>query len=402
MRYNRNLPDIDYYHINFVEIQAEKKAQETQTPQITDNKGTGMKVSVIIPAYEPDEKMTGFVESLVSNKDTLSIENIVIVNDGSSIDALPYFDTVKSYSEVILLEHEKNRGKGAALKTAFAYLHANCPDIDCAVCADADGQHTVDCIGRCLEVFRGNPQQIVLGGRDFGTGNVPARSLWGNRISAFVYSFAIGIKLKDTQTGLRIIPSEYFEEFSELKGDRYEYETQMLITISNRKIPYTEVAIETIYIDDNASSHFNPLKDSAKIYGVVLRYFFKFIISSISSWVVDIGSYSILLYFIKDQVSVSEQVLICTIVSRVISSVFNYLMNRHTVFKATDNVAITALKYYILALCQLMASYGLVYLFTDILKVGSILQVVIKCLVDLFLFIFSYQIQRGWVFKNKK
>lgn len=357
-----------------------------------------MKTSVIIPAYNPDNKMVDFIDSLISDK----IHDIIIVNDGSCDDSSKYFEKAKEYPEVTVLVHEVNKGKGMALKTALKFLSEKRKDIDCAVLADADGQHTASSIRNCLDAFEKNPDHVIIGGRDFNKGGIPARSVLGNKISSFVYKFAIGIKLKDTQTGLRVIPAEYFEVFSELKGDRYEYETQMLIAISNKNIPYTEVPIEIIYIDDNASSHFNPVKDSAKIYGVVLRYFFKFVLSSISSWVVDIGSYAILLFILSDKISVADQVLICTIASRVISSVFNYLMNRHTVFKATDRVAGTAVKYYILALFQMGASYGLVFLFTEILKVGSFWQLVIKCIVDMLLFICSYQIQRSWVFRNKK
>jgi glycosyltransferase involved in cell wall biosynthesis len=357
-----------------------------------------MNYAVILPVLNPDEKFTNFVQELVRS----GFETIVVVNDGSSSDYDHFYDDAAKNPQVIVLKHEVNRGKGAALKTAFAYLADNRVDIDAAITCDGDGQHSVASMKDCLNAYEEHEGYVIIGGRDFDDKNIPSRSRFGNKVSSFVYKFACGIKLKDTQTGLRVIPARCFESFSALKGDRYEYETNMLIEIVNRQIPYLEIPIETIYIDDNASSHFNPFKDSMKIYGVILRYFIKFIISSIASWVVDIGVYAILEFALQNKMDLGTRVLICTIASRVVSSVFNYILNRKGVFKSVDNVGSTAVKYYILAICQMGASYGLVYFFTHILHVKGVVELIVKCVVDLCLFIFSYNIQRRWVFKNKK
>lgn len=357
-----------------------------------------MKTAVILPVLNPDEKFTNFVNKLIES----GFEDIVVVNDGSSAEYDHFYDDAAANEQVVVLKHEVNKGKGAALKTAFSYLADNRLDIDAAITCDGDGQHTVESMKDCLEAFEQHPDSVIIGGRDFDSENIPKRSRWGNKISSFVYKFSCGIKLKDTQTGLRVIPASCFESFSKLAGDRYEYETNMLIEIVNRGIPYHEVPIETIYIDDNSSSHFNPIKDSMKIYGVVLKYFFKFIISSVTSWLVDIGVYAILEFALANTVETGARVLICTIASRVISSVCNYLLNRNGVFKSADNVKSTVVKYYILAICQMFASFVLVSFFTKVLHVGGVVELIVKCVVDLFLFIFSYNIQRKWVFVNKK
>lgn len=368
-----------------------------------------MKHVIVMPVYNPDEKMTIFVDSLLE----AGFDDIVMVNDGSREDTLTYFEQAAAHPEVTLLVHEVNGGKGKALKTAFSYLAANRQDVDMAITVDGDGQHNVDCINSCLAAADEHPGTIILGGRDFADKNIPARSRVGNKISATVYRFAIGVKLNDTQTGLRVIPAKYFEPFSGIKGDRYEYETNMLVTIANLQAPYLEVPIETIYIDDNASSHFNPIKDSVKIYLVVLKNFFKFMISSILSWLVDIGLFTLLVYLLEGKLTseinvfglfkLSTNVLVCTAAARVVSSIVNFIINRKTVFKSADNVASTAVRYYILVICQLLASSILVDIFAvDLLNVTGILETVVKCIVDICLFIASYGIQRGWVFKNKK
>lgn len=380
-----------------------------------------VKTAIIMPVLNPDHKMTDFLDSLLE----AGFKDVIIVNDGSREDTVHFFEEADSHEEVTLLVHEVNKGKGAGLKTAFSYLASERPDITCAVTVDGDGQHDVKSIKDCLVKAETEPHAVIIGGRDFDDPNVPARSKAGNKISRVVYRFACGIKLNDTQTGLRVIPAEYFEKFSTLKGDRYEYETNMLIALVNMKIPYYEVPIKTIYIDDNASSHFNTVTDSFKIYKIVLAYFFKFILSSLSSWIIDIGvywitlgicarvwnlnesiadSYSLAISLIRHMWNLNiAAVLIATLVSRVTSSIFNFAVNRKVVFKDVDNVRTTAGKYFTLALCQLILSFVLVDLLANgVFHVTGFLNVLIKCIVDGCLFFFSYGIQRKWVFKNKK
>ncbi|MCF0143419.1 MAG: glycosyltransferase family 2 protein, partial [Parasporobacterium sp.] len=320
-----------------------------------------MKTAIIMPVLNPDEKTTGFADELVA----AGFEKIIVINDGSAPEYDRYFNQINEYPQVTLLTHEVNKGKGAALKTAFSYLAENEKDIDGAVTVDGDGQHTVKCIKGCLEKFEEHPDSVIIGGRNFNESNIPARSRIGNKLSAVFYRFAVGIKLNDTQTGLRVVPASCFEDFAVLKGDRYEYETNMLIAIANKKIPYYEVPIATIYIDDNASSHFNAVKDSLRIVGTVGRYLIKFIASSIGCWLLDLGLYALLAFLLADSgMPDSTQVLVCTVAARIVSSFTNFMVNRNGVFKSKDKSGGAVVRYYVLAVCQVAASYGLVYLFT--------------------------------------
>lgn len=359
-----------------------------------------LKKAIILPVLNPDIKFTNFVNELISN----GFEDIIVINDGSAPEYDVLFKEAAKNESVTVLVHEVNKGKGAALKTAFAYLYENRKDIDFAITCDGDGQHTVASINKCIASYKIKPGSVIIGGRDFNSPDIPARSRFGNKLSSKVFKFACGIELKDTQTGLRVIPAEWFDDFSRLKGDRYEYETKMLIEIVNKNIPYYEEPIETIYIDDNSSSHFNAVRDSIKIYIIVLGYFLKFALSSIISWSSDIAIYAILQAIMEhnSNLSVATQVLIGTVVSRVVSSFVNYMINRKGVFKSTDGVRKTLFKYYILAFCQMCASYLLVSFFVNILHVNGVLELLVKCIVDLCLFFFSYNIQRKVIFKNKK
>lgn len=138
------------------------------------------KFSVIIPAYQPDEKLPGVVKGLVD----AGIDDIIIVNDGSAAACGDIFAEVAAYPQVTLLEHEVNRGKGAALRTAFSYFAKNRPETDGAVTADADGQHIpadIIAVGEKMCDTGG----VVLGVRDFGLPDVPPRSRFGNRATCF-------------------------------------------------------------------------------------------------------------------------------------------------------------------------------------------------------------------------
>ncbi len=164
-----------------------------------------------------------------------------------------------------------------------------------------------------------------------------------------------------------------------------------------------EVPIETVYIEDNASTHFNPVKDSIKIYKVIFKYSFsptvvKYILSSLASWVIDNLIFNLLEFFLF-AFTISIRLLFSTVAARIISSIFNFTMNRRLVFKSDKDVKSSMVRYYILWACQLMASYFLVYIFTRLLVLGSVAVAFTKIIVDLCLFVISYNIQKKWVFK---
>lgn len=365
-----------------------------------------MNVSVIIPSLNPDEKLVAVVEAVIKEGFT----DVILVNDGSDSDHLWPFEKVSKYKECTILTHEVNKGKGRGLKTAFEYCINNRPDIDGVVTVDGDNQHKADDIMNCSRVMveTGN---VVLGSRDFSGDDVPKRSKMGNNLTSGVFKVLCRLKISDTQTGLRAIPKKYLQTLCEVEGERFEYETNMLLSFKRYHIGFQEETIKTVYIEENASSHFNPVKDSIKIYKVILKYVFggtgfKYTLSSIASWIIDNALFN-LLHFLLFALSTSMSLLLSTGIARAVSSVFNYVVNRNAVFKSKEGIKKTALKYYILCAIQLACSYGLVFLASVLLLTGNLLSEgtvlfwtgVIKIVVDLFLFLASYQIQKKWVFK---
>lgn len=344
---------------------------------------------IIIPALNPDKKFITLVRQLIQ----FDFSNIIVVNDGSDTSTLPYFQEAETLGCKILT-HEVNRGKGRALKTAFAYILAHYPKNVLGVCVDADGQHSIKDMVSCLALLQDNPNSLVLGCRQFDKRSIPLRSRFGNRVTRLVFRMLCGINVSDTQTGLRAMTPALMEQFLTTKGDRYEFEMNMLIETKEKGIPIKEVPIETIYIDDNKASHFNPLKDSFRIYKV----FLKFVLSSVLSFLIDILLFSIIAAVSDKSMTPTKSIFLATAVARVVSSLVNYLLNKKSVFRLKGSKRITLLRYYILCAVQLCCSA----LFVNILfHLISINKTAIKLVVDAVLFLFSFQLQREWVFQRK-
>ena len=366
-----------------------------------------MKISVIIPSLNPDDKLTEVVKGLLAE----GFNDIIIVNDGSDENHMEPFKEASKHSEVTVLTHSVNCGKGRALKTAYEYCMNNRPDIDGVITVDGDNQHLPKDIKACCKAMIEHGDKVILGCRDFSGENVPPKSRIGNNITGFVFRVMCRICISDTQTGLRAMPAMHLPMMSAIKGERFEYETRVLLEMKRQHVEFLEVQIDTVYIEENASTHFHPFKDSFKIYMVILRYlmgnllsFVKYMISSILSFVIDNGLFRLIAYIIGTQADRSIKILLATVIARVVSSLFNFFVNRKAVFKSDAPMVRTMLRYYALCICQMGASYGLVYLFSHLTDANDWITSLIKILVDTCLFILSYQIQRKWVFAdcNKK
>ena len=168
------------------------------------------------------------------------------------------------------------------------YIAGQFPELVGTVTADADGQHTPEDISRIRRKLSENPGSIVLGARAF-RGKVPSRSLVGNLVTRVAFRVATGLRLADTQTGLRGIPSDAYQKILTIPFSGYEFETEMILVCKRERIPILQIAIETVYIDDNSSSHFRPLVNSMRIYFVLFRYS----LASLAAAVVDYTIFAI-------------------------------------------------------------------------------------------------------------
>lgn len=365
------------------------------------------RIPLIIPAYEPDERLIDLLEELKRDEFT----RVVVVDDGSGKEYQSLFARVKAYPFCEVLCHEQNQGKGRALKTAFAYCLNSYPDMIGVVTADSDGQHTPADICLCMKAMEENPKQLIMGVRDFSGEDVPWKSSFGNGTTRLVCKLLCGVAVSDTQTGLRGIPRDFMAELLSVAGERFEFETNMLIE-SKGKYPIKEVTIQTIYESkEHHQTHFHPFKDSIKIYRIFGKMLLKFILSSLSSSVIDLGLFTLFCFLLKpvDFSGVTEvfgglsryegvlYVTVAAVAARLISATYNYLMNYCFVFKSKEHKGKALGKYVLLAAIQMSLSAGLVTLFVFLLP--FLPELLIKIVIDVILFIISYWIQREIVFK---
>lgn len=343
-------------------------------------------IIVVIPTLNPNEEIMN--EFIIKLKKTFS--NILIVDDGCRESSRKYLKSLED-GKIKVITHFKNYGKGRALKFALNHILNEYPNVKAIVTADCDGQHSPEDILKVAKKTIENPNAYVLGCRDFKKENVPFKSRYGNVITRNIFKIFIGIKITDTQTGLRGMSPKVAQYFLDTAGERFEYETNTLIECKEKDIPIVEEKIETIYINDNSESHFNPLKDSIRIY----KLFVKYIFSAISSFALDIILFAIFMKVLPK--SIAYRIITSTILARVISSLYNYFVNSKLVFKKSKRSSIV--KYFILVIIQMFASGFIVDALSK--HVFSFYPTLIKIIVDSIIFIVNFFIQREWVFKNK-
>ena len=359
------------------------------------------KISVVLPSLDPDEKLIAVVDGLLEHGFT----DIILVNDGSKQENLHYFlDLAAQHPEIHLLHHEVNKGKGAALKNAFRWFLANRPEGYGVVTVDGDNQHHPADTKACCEHMM-KTGHTVLGCRDFNQEDVPARSSFGNKTTSLIFKLFVGMTISDTQTGLRAIPRTVLEQLIDVYGDRFEYETNMLLAFKQKGIPFDEVKIRTVYIEENKSSHFRVIHDSWRIYKLILKHFFRYTVSSLVSAVVDTGAYSLLSWVLSAGLKGFSLTAAAGVGARVISSLLNFFMNKKLVFQTDVDTKKAMLRYYALALPQMAAQVLLtqgVYSLFSIPDSANGLRTLIYAVVMTCLYFLSYMIQQRWVFAPQK
>lgn len=330
----------------------------------------------LIPAYQPGEALIELVNSL-SN----SGFDIVVVDDGSGSKFNTVFNKV---SEVAyLIQYDNNMGKGSALRTGLCYIQKNYKEPFVVVTADADGQHKMKDIIRVTDEAQNNRDSLVLGSRRINK-NVPLKSKFGNIVTRGVFGLVTGRRVYDTQTGLRSFSDKLLTDMRQISGDRYEYEMNVLMEFSRKSIPIKEIEIETVYLDDNSSSHFDAVRDSARIYKEIL----KFSASSLSSFLVDYVFYC--LFNLVADITVSN------VMARIISASYNYTINRKIVFKSKESIVNSLFKYVLLAVCILICN---TYILKLLVSIG-INKYTSKIFAEIIMFIFSFLIQRFFIFRG--
>jgi len=336
------------------------------------------RIAVLIPVRGPEMQLLTLLQELAA----AGFGAVIVLDDGSPSSCTQIFNAAARIAGMHRLRHAVNLGKGRALKTGINYFLNELPQFTALVTADADGQHTPADIVRVAQALPAAHGRAVLGARKFAR-DVPLRSKLGNLLTRQVFRLATGAKLGDTQTGLRAFPRDLLPELLLLDGERYEYEMTVLAHLCRSGRRPLEVPIETVYIDGNKSSHFDPIRDSMRIYFVLLRFF----ASSFVASGIDFAGFSITFALIHN-------VLISIIVGR-LSSLANFALNKRFVFQSGVPLPRALLRYYLLVLAVAAVSYGSIRALTGYLAWNVF---VTKLVVDTLLSLASFSIQRTLVF----
>ena len=358
---------------------------------------------VLIPSLEPDDRLPAYVADLMAS----GFSRVVVVNDGSSAAYQPIFDRIAELGATVL-GYEVNRGKGYALKHGLRWILEHEPDCPGVLTADADGQHTVpDCL-RLAEALAGDGNALWLGSRDFNLPSIPPKSRFGNKCTSVIFKLLYGVWLPDTQTGLRAFGPEEIAFMAEVDGDRYEYEMNVLIACARRMLPIRTLTIETIYEDNNAGTHFHPIRDSWRIYKVILGSFLRFAASSVICFLVDYGLFNLFFYVLFPAMGVSlsaplfaglvlDNRSLSNYTARLFSSALNFILNRNVVFRARESRG--AWWRYIVTCVAIIVLSTLGIKALGLIGVPAWLA---KLLCDTLLYFLSYRIQQRWVFAKPK
>ena len=361
--------------------------------------------AVVIPAYKPDDRLPPYVEALKA----AGVGKIVIIDDGSGEGFQELFSRIPQDDVTHIISYVPNAGKGVALKRGMQYVLESCPEQKYVVTADSDGQHTVKDVLRTAEALDENSEGVLLGSRDFSQPDVPFKSRNGNRITSTVFKLLYGVWVSDTQTGLRGFARELLPMMIAVKGDRYEYEMNVLIECAHHKLPMRALPIQTVYENNNEGSHFRAVRDSIRIYSVILAGFFRFISASLISFLLDYGLYLLFNNILKSVAPAMAQqvnffflhfvphIAAATVLARLISGVFNFTVNRKYVFGDKSSAKKSFPRYLAVFFLNMLLSAALTSSFHLWFGVSDNL---IKIPVDILLFFMSYTLQQRWVFRG--
>lgn len=342
---------------------------------------------IVIPAYEPDDKLVGLIDQLRGTyPEAIQAEGerhhplpVVVVDDGSEgCDEI--FSQVEARG-IPVIHFEHNRGKGAALKEGLSW--AALEGFSHAVTADSDGQHTRQAILDVARCAQGNPDFLVLGTRDVR--KMPRRSRLGNTLTRALFAMLYNVRLSDTQTGLRGIPLAHIDRLVALAGDRYEYEMNMLVHADELFDGILEVPISTVYYENNSGSHFNAIKDGARVYKVLFGSMPRFLVVSLTSFAID---YSLFSGF---YLAVGLSAVAATLSARAVSATFNYLMNRHWAFRNPGR-QYTVGRYVALCASIVAANSLLMHLLVDVMGCPALAM---KVFVEALLYAVSFTVQNN-------
>ena len=218
-----------------------------------------MATCILIPAYNAGKTILPVVRECLQHG-----LPVVLVDDGSTDDTSDQLTGLP----VMLLRHGRNLGKGAALKTGFAWALES--GFEGVVTLDADGQHDVSAITKLIASAQGGNWGILIASRHSQFEQMAGlRKLW-NRIGVWCIWKRTGFEITDSQSGFRYYSREVLKDVS-LASNGYALEMEILLKAWKSGFTVGSLPIAARVADGRATSHYRPLKDTVSISMTFLR-----------------------------------------------------------------------------------------------------------------------------------
>lgn len=212
-----------------------------------------MKLLALIPALNAERTIGDVVR-----KAREQIQDVIVVDDGCSDRTA---DVARAEGATVL-RHEMNRGKGASLKSGFAYAREH--GYDAVITLDADGQHLPSEIPKIVKAWQETGADLVIGGRAHLFDHMLPRRRMANRFSAWAIAKAAGTRVSDSQSGFRLYTARLIREI-ELHTDGFDMESEVIIRAGVRKMRIVVTPVDLGFIDGLSTSHYRPLGDTLRI-----------------------------------------------------------------------------------------------------------------------------------------
>ena len=268
-------------------------------------------VVIIVPAYKPDRKV--MLEFLAKVRE--KFENIVVVNDGGGEEYRDFFRHLRAEGYDVI-SHSVRLGKGRTLKTGINHVLDVYPDALGVVTVHCNGLYSVRNIVRVAEEMKKDPDSLIIGSRHFDKEHMSWHGKLNLKLTRAIFTAFVGVSISDTQSGLRAFGRNVMMLFLQVGGEHYQYETNTIINCKEEGVRIHEIPITTIGAEGDAFKHYNPIVDSIGIY----KIFFKFVITALSSFFIDISLFSLLVLMLPDlKFGVVTRIVVATVVARIVS-----------------------------------------------------------------------------------
>ena len=340
------------------------------------------KVLIVIPAFNPPQSLSSLVRTLVDAGNF----SLIVVNDGSAKRFLPLFASISNYSQVTVITNATNLGKGAALRVGINQSLLQSPNLSGIVTADADGQHSAKDIIAISGFAETQPDHFGLGYREFNN-KVPIRSRLGNQLSRVLYRILLGLKLKDTQTGLRYLPRSFAIHCLTLESNGYEFETEQLIQSASLEVPIAQLPIQTIYLNSGKGSHFSPFFDSLRIYFLIIRY----ALSSVATTTVDFIVFAI-------SVHLGAGIVVANLIGRSLALFVQYILLGSFVFRKSGGI--TRFFFFVIYVMVVGLISGLLQVWLPLASIMGPFGA--KIIIEACIYIFNFLFLRDILFGTRK